>query len=227
VFYFKAFGCLLTGPFELKNRFIDARFCAVTLLTLFAAAQVSAQPANRNDKIMTIAELRACFKLKQANQIAFAEIAQEQQDFKRDDAAVKAEQAEVLKAGDELRARSATITAERDTLSAAVSELSAKAPTLKTDAEKAEYEVARAQLTERSNEHQKRVESLIAAQKAQRDRIDAVNERISAINLRAKTVNDRVEPQQKQAAAWREQCGSRRYREEDEIVVNKELAAGK
>jgi chromosome segregation ATPase len=211
----------------LKNKFISTRFCTFTVFSLFAANHVLAQPAPRSDKIMTIAELRACFKLKQSNEIAATEILREQESFKRDEAAVKAEQAEVNKANDELRARSATLTTERDSIAAAVTEISAKAQSAKTDAEKAEYETARVQVTERNNVHQKNSESFNVAQQTQRDRINTLNERIATINQRGKTINDRVDPQQKQVSAWRDQCSSRRYREEDEIVVKKELAAGK
>ncbi len=186
-----------------------------------------AQPAPRSDKIMTIAELRACFKLKQSNETAATEILQQQQGFKRDEDAVKVEQAEVNKANDEIRARSSALNTERDAIEAVVTELSAKAQSAKTDAEKADYEAARVKITERGATHQKNSELFNAAQQTQRDRINVLNEKISNINQRGKTINDRVEPQQKQVAAWRDQCGSRRYREEDEIVVKKELAAGK
>lgn len=71
------------------------------------------------------------------------------------------------------------------------------------------------------------MESFNAAQQIQRGRVDALNARIDAINGRNKTINDRVEPQQKQVIAWKEQCGSRRFREEDEIAIKKELAVAK
>ncbi len=62
----------------------------------------AATPA-RPDKIMTIAELRTCMKLEYSNKKAAEEILQEQETFKRDQAAVKAEQAEVSKTNDEIR----------------------------------------------------------------------------------------------------------------------------
>jgi hypothetical protein len=188
---------------------------------------VFAQNAARPDKIMTREELRACFKLKQSNDTAAAAILQEQQAFASDQDAIKAEQAEVNKGNDDIRARSTVLMAERDAIAAVVSELSAKAQTAKTDAEKADYEAERAKLIERNRMHQQNAESLNAAQQTQVERVNALNERIVAINQRGKTVNDRVEPQQKQVATWREQCSNRRFREEDEIALKKELAAGK
>ena len=66
-----------------------------------------------------------------------------------------------------------------------------------------------------------------AEQKALRDRVDKLNASIDGINQRSHNVNDRVEPHKQSVAQWREQCGNRRYREEDEIVIKKELAAAK
>ena len=80
----------------------------------------------------------------------------------------------------------------------------------------------------RSNRaYEQSVERFNAAQQTQGDRIRALNERIGAINQRNQTVNDRVEPHQKQVAVWRVQCSNRRFREEDEVAIKKEMAAGK
>ena len=63
------------------------------------------------------------------------------------------------------------------------------------------------------------------AEQALRDRVDKLNASIDGINQRSHNVNDpRVEPHKQSVAQWREQCGNRRYREEDEIVIKKELA---
>ena len=186
-----------------------------------------AQAPARADKIMTRDQLRACMKLEQSNQKMAAEILQEQDAFKRDQDAVKIEQAEAGKVNDEIRTRAAALAAERDAMSARVAELSAKGPAAKTDAEKADYETERVKLVERNRRYEQNIELFNASQQAQRDRIAALNARIDAINQRNKTVNDRVDPHQKQLTVWREQCGNRRFREEDEIVIRKELAAGK
>ena len=176
---------------------------------------------------MTLDELRACMKFDRANEIAAAEITQQQQTFTRDQAAVKAEQAEVDKTTEENRARLAVLASERNAMTAVVSDLESRALSAKTDEEKAAHEADRLKLIERNRMHQQNVESFNAVQQAQRIRVDAVNARIDAINQRNKTVNDRVEPLQKQVAAWKEQCGNRRFREEDEIAIKKEMAAGK
>jgi hypothetical protein len=218
------------ADFSLKNFYFNARGCAITLLAVFSASHAFAQTsqsATRPDKIMAIAELRTCFKLKASNEASAASILQEQESFKRDEDAVKSEQAEVARASDALRARSAALATERDAMAALVPQLSAQAEAAKTDAEKAAYDAERAKLVERNAAHQKNVESFNAAQQPLLERVNAVNARVVAINARGKTINDRVEPQQKQVATWKEQCGSRRYREEDEIVVKKEMAAGK
>jgi hypothetical protein len=211
----------------LKNKSYSAFLYATALFAAFSANQTFAQPAPRADKIMTLPELRACFKLKQSNDVATAVILQEQQSFKRDEDAVKAEQNAVNKGNDEIRARATMMAAERDAMATVVAELSAKAQSAKTEAEKADYEADRVKLTERNAVYEQNAERFKATQQTQRERVGALNERIAAINERGKTINDRVDPQQKQVAAWTSQCGNRRYREEDEILVKKELAAGK
>lgn len=186
----------------------------------------AATPA-RPDKIMTMAELRTCMKLEYANKKAAEEILQEQDAFKRDQAAVKADQVEVTKANDEIRANAATITTERDALSGLISGMSAKSAAAKTDEEKAAVEAERLALIERNRVYEQNMDRFNAAQQAQRDRVTALNGRIGVINQRNQTVNDRVEPHQEQVALWRDQCSNRRFREEEEVVIKKEIAAGK
>ena len=200
--------------------------CAATLLAAFSASHAVAQAPARNDKIMTIAELRVCMKLEKSNNQNAAEILQAQEAFKRDQEAIKVEQAEVSKANDDIRARSATIIAERDALAPLISAVSTKMQTAKTDEEKAGAEAERLKLVERNRLLDQNIDSFNTFQQTQRDRITALNARIDPINQRNKTINDRVEPHQKQIATWRDQCGNRRFREEDEIVIKKELAAG-
>lgn len=200
---------------------------AVALLAAFAVSQSAAQAPARPDRILTIAELRACMKLEQANKQAAADILQEQEAFKRDQEAIKAEQSEVGLANEQLRARSNAILGERDAISALSTALAAKAQAAKTDAEKAEAEADRAKLLERNRLYEQDVASFNASQETQRTRVVALNARIDPINQRSRTVNDRVEPHKKQVETWREQCGNRRFREEDEIAIKKELAAGK
>ena len=212
---------------KLKTTF----FRASHVLSMFAVAVAvtsvhSATPA-RPDKIMTMTELRTCMKLEQSNKKAAEDIRQEQDAFKRDQAAVKADQAEVTKANDGIRANAATITAERDALSGLISGMSAKSAAAKTDEEKAAVEAERVALIERNRKYEESLDGFNATQKAQRERVTALNARIAAINERNGSVNDRVEPHQQQVALWRDQCSNRRFREEEEVVIKKELAAGK
>ncbi len=215
-----------TPTLSVKKHFFSASICALAVNCIAVNPAVAQSPA-RPDKVMTIAELRACMSLQQANKKASAEILLEQGGFKRDQDAVKAEQAEVSKSNDDIRARSALIVTERDAVAAEVSALSTQAQAAKADAEKADAEAARVKLVERSAQLEKSIDSFNAVQQTVRDRVAALNARVDAINLRSATINDRVEPQQKQVAAWRDQCGNRRFREEDEVVIKKELAAGK
>ena len=176
---------------------------------------------------MSIAELRSCMALEKTNGVAAAEIHQTQAAFKADQDAVKAEQGEVDRANQISRERIATINAERDGLSVAISAHSAKAQGATTDAEKAAAETERVTLVKRGDTLQESVNAFNAAQQPLRERISALNARIDAINLRNKTVNDRVEPQKLRIKEWQDQCASRRFREDDEILIKKEMAAAK
>jgi hypothetical protein len=232
----------------LKNSLLHLRISAVAAATIFLsgygfaqtapradktapkatkAAPAAAQPVAKADKIMTIDELRTCLKLNAANEEAAKAILLQQQAFKSDEAAVKAEQAEVNAANAMLRTRSAAIVSERDALNALVPGMNERAASAKTDDEKASYEADRLKLIERSRQLQQETEAFNASQQPLRDRVDALNVRVAAINQRALTVNELVDPHQKQVDAWREQCGNRRFREEDEVVVKKELVAKK
>lgn len=210
-----------------KTTILFAALCTFSLFAAFGSNPAFGQTAARNDKIMSINELRACMTREQTNKQSAAEILQEQDAFKRDQEAVKAEQADVDKVNDDSRARSATIVAERDAVSALVSALNTKAEAAKTDAEKAETELERTTLVARSRLLEQSIDSFNASQQTLRDRVAALNARVDAINQRTKSINDRVEPQQKRVAAWRDECGNRRFREEDEVVIKKELAAAK
>ena len=194
---------------------------------MLSVTNALAQTPARADKIMTIVELRTCMKLEQSNKKAAEEILQHQRAFTRDQDAVKAEQAEVAGANDEVRANSATLNAERDALSALVAAQSTKSLAAKTDEQKAIIEAERVTLVERNRVYEQNSERFNAAQLRQSERISALNERIGVINQRNQTVNDRVEPHQKQVTLWREQCSNRRFREEEEMVIKKEMAAGK
>ncbi len=204
-----------------------AALCAYPLFAAFGSNLALAQSPARSDKIMSLAELRACMTHAQANKQTAAEILQQQDAFKRDQEAVKAEQADVDKANADGDARSAAIVGERDAISALVSALNTKAQAAKTDAEKAEAEAQRSRLVERSGQLGKNIDSFNASQQTLRDRVAVLNARVDAINGRSRTINDRIEPHQQQAAAWKEQCGNRRFREEDEVAIKKELAAAK
>ena len=165
-------------------------------------------------------------KLEKSNNQNAAEILQTQEAFKRDQDAINAEQAEVSKANDEIRARSASIIAERDALALAISAASTTAQAAKTDEEKAQAEALRLQLVEHNRLLDQKIDSFTTLQQTQRDRVSALNARIDPINQRNKTINERVAPHQKLIATWREQCSNRRFREEEEVVIKKEMAAG-
>ena len=217
---------LLVLIFKLKKFFFRSGLRASLVLAAFGMINSFAQAPTHPDKIMTIAELRTCMRLEQANKRMAAEILRDQEGFKRDQDVVKVEQAAVGMANEEIRARAAVLNAERDAISALAAGLPAKAEAAKTDAEKADFAAERAKIVERNSAYQQDADRFNATKQAQEDRVSAFNERVDAINARNKTINDRVEPHQNQVATWRDLCGKRRFREEDEVVVKKELAAG-
>lgn len=179
----------------------------------------------KRDRIMSIDELRVCMTMQKSNEDEAGLIRNEQAAFVRDQDAIRVEQAEVKRINDELLTRSAALRSEREAIRARVDELRAVATNAKTDAEKADYEKQREAIGERNRKHDESSAKFNADQQAHANRIDALNAKIEPLNARGKTVNDRVEPLQDKIAKWREQCGNRRFREEDEIVIKKELAA--
>jgi chromosome segregation ATPase len=191
------------------------------------APSTKAQPAAKTDRIMTIDELRTCMTMQKANEVEAAAVKQEQADFTRDQDTIRAEQAEIKKVNDDIVARSNALRADRESMANRVTELRAMAEAAKTDAEKADYEREREKLAERSRAHDRATAEFNSTQQSQAARIDALNARIGPLNERGKTVNDRVEPLQEKLASWRVQCSNRRYREDDEIAIKKELAARK
>ncbi len=215
------------ADFNLKTHLLSAASCAIALVATLGVNLSAAQTPARSDKILTIDELRACMKLEQSNKQTAAEILQSQDAFKRDQEAATAEQADVDKANDELRVRSTAIVAERDAIAALVAAQTTKALAAKTDAEKADAETDRTTLEGRNRALNQNIQGFNANQQALRDRITASNARIGAVNQRSTTINDRVAPHQQLVATWRDQCGNRRFREEEEVVIKKELAAGK
>ncbi len=210
----------------LKKISFRATLSTLTLLITFLTAQLAFSQA-KTDKIMTRDELRTCMKTKQSHDVEAAAIKRDQDSFARDYDGLKTEQAAVVAANEESRARSAALTAERNAIVTRTDELRARAETAKTDAEKADYETERTKLIERNRLHEIESAKFNEAQNALRARVDALNARIATINERSKTVNDRVEPLQKRVADWRDQCGNRRFKEDDEILIKKELAAAK
>jgi uncharacterized protein (DUF3084 family) len=189
-------------------------------------AFVSAQ-ASKNDPIMSKDELRACMKAKQSNEDEAASIKTDQETFKRDYDAFKTEQTEINKQGDDLRGRATAISVERDVIATRASELQTRVPNLKTDEEKAKYEADRAQLLERSQMLDRTTAKFNEDQQSYAKRVEVFNGRIGPINERNKTVNSRVEPLEASVDSWRKKCGNRRYREDDEIAIKKELTAKK
>ena len=112
---------------------------------------------------MSIDELRVCMKLQQSNEKNGEEIQAAQDAFKRDQVAVKNEQAEVSKANEGLRTRMAALTAERDSLSAAVTDLNTRIQAAKKE-EKAALEPDRAKLNERNKAFEKGLDDFNAEQ---------------------------------------------------------------
>jgi hypothetical protein len=97
----------------------------------------------------------------------------------------------------------------------------------KTDEQKAAYEVERVKLTERGNLHTASNAQYNVDQQDFNKKNDALNARIPALNERGKAVNDGVESLQTKVSAWQSNCSKRRFREDDEILLKKEMATKK
>ncbi len=177
----------------------------------------------RVDGIMSKEELRACMVEKHESDREAAALRADQQAFLRDYDAVKAEQADLNRLGEELRTRAAAIRTEEDAIGGRLGELQTLFLNAKSDEEKAALESERQTLLERRRKTEQARRDYDTAQGSYRARVDDLNGRITAINARSKTVNDRVEPVRARIDDWKAKCANRRYREEDEIAIRKEL----
>jgi len=187
------------------------------------AQPLADDPAARADRIMSKEELRACLLEKLDNDRDAQTLRADQQAFARDFDAVRAEQADVAGQGEAIRARSQGLRSEYATVNARLAELQPLLAGAKSDEDKARYEQERQELLARRRQNDNAREQLGQAQREHAARVDALNVRIDAINAKSRTVNDRVEPLQARVEAWKAKCGNRRYREEDEIALRKEL----
>ena len=120
-------------------------FCTAHAQTAPARKATPAQPAPaaKADRIMSIDELRVCMKLQQTNEKNAGEILDAQDSFKRDQDAVRAEQAEVRKASDARRTRLAELTTERDAIATAVNDLNTRIQAAQKEADKTALEPER------------------------------------------------------------------------------------
>lgn len=197
-------------------------YCAAMTALCTATGAIAQTPA-KPDRIMTYKELRACMELKQQADGAAAQVRARQQAFEADRDALKADQARFAKSKDELVLRSATLNREQSDNVAARDALNAKLPTAKSDEEKAALAQQGAQLADRVSRFDKDATQFDADLRAHNERATALNTRIIEINERSKTVNDGADEAAELSSNWRNRCGNRRYREEDETEIKKEL----
>ncbi len=194
-----------------------------TLCLICSNAFAQAKP----DRILSREELRACMQQKQANDAEDTAIKEKQKLYTQEQATVRAEQAELNKVADNLRIRKTESRTELDAINSRANELRTIAGAAKTDEQKAAYEIERVKITQRGNLHEANNVKYNADQQDFNKKLETLNTRISALNERGKTINDGVEPVQTKVTAWRNNCSSRRYREDDEILIKKEMAAKK
>jgi chromosome segregation ATPase len=210
------------NPLQLR-----AAWTCAALTTLCAASGAMAQAAAKPDRIMTRDELRACMVLKQQADSATSQVRERQQAFVADRDALKADKTQLSRNSEELATRGKDLGVERDAIVGATSALSAKAQAAKSDEDKADVAQQRAQLADRASRFDKDVVQFNSEQKALLERVSALNTRTEAINERAKTVNDGTDEAAELSSNWRNRCGNRRYREEDEAELRKELGLSK
>ena len=200
-------------------------YCAA--LTTLTATGAIAQTAANADRIMNYKELRACMELKQQADRAAAQVRARQNAFEADRDALKVDQTRFAKSKDELVVRSETLNKEQQDIIAARSAVNAKLPTVKSDEEKTALAQQLTQLADRATRFDKDATQFDADLKAHNERATELNTRVIGINERAKTVNDGVDEAADLNSDWRNRCGNRRYREEDEAEIKKELGLTK
>jgi chromosome segregation ATPase len=182
-------------------------------------------PAAPKEKLMSRAELKACFERRMKNDADAKTLAADQAAFRADYDAIKADQAAVESENNANRATRDAITKRRADHDAANQAFAAKMAAVEkpTEEQRAAWVKEREQLLESGRAIDTAVPEFNKAAQATRDRSAALDARVPAINERQKALNARVEPLQTTLATWRTECGDKAYDEADEMAVKKEL----
>lgn len=183
-----------------------------------AAAPVAAKP-----KIMTKEELRSCLDRSDANKTEAAAI-------EADDKLLADERAAVLAKRDDIKTKNQAIEAEAEALKAEMAAVAAKAEELKVKmkemtkkeqlAAKADYDKLAAEINAKVDPHNQRRKAFLEEVKAFEADVDGFNKRKDELGARADALGEKQD-------AWRNECGNRPYKEDDEKAIRKEQAAAK
>ncbi len=172
-------------------------------------------------KLMTRDELRACLKQQSDNDAEAKAVLAAEADYKKERERLVAEKEMLIKDGEAVDANVLAIKAEQAELLKANEELKTKLPDMSRSEQKAaidEYNVRAKANDAKIEAHNKHKDEYLAKAKAFDEAIEKFNKAGKDLEARSLDHLDAVD-------AWKKACGNKAYDEADEIAIKKEQAA--
>ena len=172
-------------------------------------------------KLMTRDELRACLKQQADNDAEAKAVLAAEADYKKERERLVAEKEVLIKDGEAVDANVVAIKAEQAELIKANEELKDKLPEMSRSEQKAaieEYNVRAKANDAKIEAHNKRKDEYLAKAKAFDEAIEKFNKTGKELEARSLDHLDAVDN-------WKKACGNKAYDEADEIAIKKEQAA--
>ena len=213
------------------NRFLISA-CLIALTPLAAQAQTAApakpsakkpaatpvEPSKPKVRLMTLEQLRKCFKLKDDNAAEGAALEAEKIAVEQARAKLQEDRAAILKQSETLQAESLAIVNEQTTLREAAKEF--EKPVERAD--KDEAEAKRVKFNALLEANSKRTEAFNTARIAFNSAKVQLDERIAESNKSMKAFQTRVDEHNYGLEDWKAECANRPYAEADEALIMKE-----
>ncbi len=172
-------------------------------------------------KLMTRDELRACLKQQADNDAEAKAVLAAEADYKKERERLVAEKEVLIKDGEAVDANVLAIKAEQAELLKANEELKVKLPEMSRSEQKAaidEYNVRAKANDAKIEAHNKRKDEYLAKAKAFDEAIEKFNKAGKELEARSLDHLDAIDN-------WKKACGNKAYDEADEIAIKKEQAA--
>lgn len=179
-----------------------------------------ASAAQPKPRLLTLDQLRRCFKLNDDNATEAEVLKAEKAQFEEEHGRLVADQAALLKRSEILKAEAKAVVTEQEELVIAAKEFAQPVERSEVKA----TEARRVAYNERIEINKKRVDDFNAAKDAFNAAKAQFDPRIEASNARSKALQHRIEEHNYGLEDWRAECANRPYSDADEALIKKEKA---